>query len=97
LKTATSSPVTSRLAIGQREHERPGEGHQLVVAEARQRAADPDEKKQDNSNFGRKPEQRQQNCCETIGSRKASRRSQEDDAGDRQRDSITCGRAGFSP
>src|SRR5689334_11053724 len=44
-----------------REHEGPGEAHQLIVAEPRQRRADPDEHEQDDENFGAKPEQRQKN------------------------------------
>src|SRR5580692_4968806 len=45
---------------GDREKELPCEAHQLVVAEARQRAANPDERKQNQAHFGAEPEQRQQ-------------------------------------
>src|SRR5690349_4013978 len=44
---------------GDREKALPGEAHQLVVAEARQRAAHPDEREQNKSDLRQKPEQRQ--------------------------------------
>src|SRR5689334_18992729 len=39
-----------------REHEGPGEAHQLIVAEPRQCRADPDEHEQNDENLRRKPE-----------------------------------------
>src|ERR1700760_1677198 len=45
---------------GDREKELPREAHQLVVAEARQRAANPDKREQDGAYFGAEPEERQQ-------------------------------------
>src|ERR1019366_2945421 len=44
---------------GHREHELPREGHQLIVAETRQRAANPDEQEQQGAGLGGEPEQRQ--------------------------------------
>src|ERR1035438_10296713 len=46
---------------GHREQESPGEPHQLVIAEARQRAADPDEEKNEQPRLGQEPKQRNQN------------------------------------
>src|SRR5580692_10064884 len=45
---------------GDREQELPREAHQLVIAEARQRAANPNKREQDAAHLGAKPEQRQQ-------------------------------------
>ena len=84
----TRKPVTSRFSTRDREQELPGEAHQLVVTEARQRAANPDEDEQQESGFGREPEQRQQN--------RSAASEQEDSAAmirkmmpnDRQRDPV---------
>src|SRR5258708_36902789 len=40
--------------------ERPGEAHELIVAEARKGSANPDEKEQHRTGLGREPEQRNQ-------------------------------------
>src|SRR4051794_26980831 len=48
-----------QVQYGDRKKALPGEAHQLVVAEARQRAADPDERKQNETHFRQEPEQRQ--------------------------------------
>src|SRR5215472_2586553 len=47
--------------VGQRERQQklPSEGHELVVAEAWQRAAHPDIKKEEDENLGDEPEHRQ--------------------------------------
>src|SRR6266498_4292997 len=42
-----------------REEHLPAEAHQLVITEARQRAADPDVKEQEEENLGREVKQRQ--------------------------------------
>src|SRR5215471_3385002 len=44
---------------GHREKEFPREAHQLVVAESRQRAANPHEGEQNKAGFGAEPEERQ--------------------------------------
>src|SRR5450755_974208 len=49
-----------KVEDGHGEHKLPSEGHQLIVAEARQRAANPDKKEQQCSGLGRKPEQGKQ-------------------------------------
>src|SRR5947199_6142540 len=41
---------------GDREHESPGEAHELVVTETRQRAADPDVDEQNEAGFRREPD-----------------------------------------
>src|SRR5437867_4127743 len=44
-----------------RKQEFPGEAHQLVISEARQRSADPDEDEQQEAGLGDEPEQRHEN------------------------------------
>src|SRR5271169_4295581 len=49
---------------GDREQNLPGEAHQLIVTEARQRAANPNKQEQDGAGFGAEPEQRQQRALQ---------------------------------
>src|SRR5689334_12647014 len=64
---------------GHREEELPGETHELVIAKAGQRAANPDESEEDGAGFGAKPEQRQQPGLHR-GQQEQRRDYQEDDA-----------------
>src|SRR2546425_2455366 len=48
-----------QVGHGHREENAPGEAHELVVTEPRQRATDPDEGEQQDSGFRSEPEQRQ--------------------------------------
>src|SRR5579871_1973477 len=50
-----------QIRYGDGEHESPREPHQLIVAKARQRAANPDIKKKNDADFRGEPEQRQKN------------------------------------
>src|SRR5689334_11836759 len=59
----------------QREQELPAEGHQLVIAEARQRATDPDVNKDKEDDFRNKPENRQK--CLDDGRQRDRRRDVE--------------------
>src|SRR3954447_13627519 len=48
-----------QVQYGNRKKALPRKAHQLVVAEARQRAADPDEREQNETDLRQEPEQRQ--------------------------------------
>ena len=48
--------MTSRFSMATGKQELPGEAHQLVVAEARQRGANPDEDEQNEAGLGSEPE-----------------------------------------
>src|SRR5579862_1036441 len=70
-----------------REHECPGEMHQLVVAKARQRAADPNEQEQNEPYLSREPEEMQQNLSQNRNQEDA-RNPQEHHAEDRKSDAV---------
>src|SRR5450755_4576591 len=72
---------------GHREHELPREGHQLIVAEARQRAPNPDEDEQQNTGLEREPEQRHEHGLQ--GRNQKQHRKQEEHHGHhRQRQTV---------
>src|ERR1017187_9116343 len=67
---------------GDREQNLPGEAHQLIVTEARQRAANPDKQEQNGAGLGAEPEQRQQR---TLHDRhQEHRRDDEEDHAERR-------------
>src|SRR5579871_2597966 len=72
---------------GHGEHEFPREGHQLIVAEARQRAANPDEDEQERAGFGGKPEERQERVLRR-GNEEESGQQEEDHGNHREGDAI---------
>src|ERR1035438_2354057 len=49
---------------GDRKQNLPGEAHQWIVTEARQRAANPDKEEQNGASLGAEPEQRQQRALQ---------------------------------
>src|SRR6266481_4538812 len=74
-----------------REEKLPGEAHELVVAEAWQRAANPHEGEKDEAGLGAKPEQRQEPALD-HGQQKYGRDDEEDHAESRQRQPIAAAR-----
>jgi len=80
--SATTSAVASRFRNRGGEEELPGETHELVVTEARQRAANPDEGEQDRPGFSADQEQRQQPALDQ-GNQKNAGRDQENHSDDR--------------
>src|ERR1039457_257076 len=76
---------------GHREQELPREAHQLVVAEARQRAADPDKCEKDAARLGAEPEQRQQPLLHHR-QQKNRRDTQENQTESRQRKAVAAAR-----
>src|SRR5579863_1688473 len=76
-----------KIDQGHREHECPGEVHQLVVAETRQRRSHPDVEEENESQFRRKPKQGEENGGHNRD-QKYRRGSQENDAEHRQREAV---------
>ena len=77
---ATRKPVTSRFSTATGNRNFQVKRHQLVVAEARQRAAHPDEGEQDEAGLGRRTRTAAAASSAPTGSRNTRRDDQENDA-----------------